>query len=138
MQIQTQLNLKKRKNNMITLSFKYNKNASINNNLFKKIREISNNKNYRNLTKQLIEIITKSKKKTKSKTKSKSKSKSDSKKKDKNTKKTAYQNTNNIQIYNKIKKFTEKNLAYLSHNNFNKHNNKKKRKFSKLYNENNE
>ena len=106
------INLKKRKNNMITLSFKYNKNSNINNIIFKKIKEVSNYKNYGNWTKKLIEKMTKTKTKTKSKTKSKSSSK--------NTKKKVYRKTNNIKIYNKIKKFTEKNTAYLSHNNFKK------------------
>ena len=100
--------LKKRKNNMITLSFKYNKNTNINNIIFKKIIEVSNYKNYGNWTKKFIEKMTKAKTKTKSKSKSKSNSK--------NTNKKLNRKTNNIKIFNKIKKFTEKNM---SHNNFN-------------------
>ena len=100
--------LKKRKNNMITLSFKYNKNTNINNIIFKKIKEVSNYKNYGNWTKKFIEKMTKAKTKTKSKSKSKSNSK--------NTNKKLNRKTNNIKIFNKIKKFTEKNM---SHNNFN-------------------
>ena len=105
------INLKKRKNNMITLSFKYSKNTNINNIIFKKIKEVTNYKNYGNWTKQLLEKMAK----TKTKTKTKSKSKSNSKK----AKKKVYGKTNNIKIYNKIKKFTEKNTAYVSHQNFN-------------------
>ena len=100
--------LKKRKNNMITLSFKYNKNTNINNIIFKKIKDVSNYKNYGNWTKKFIEKMTKAKTKTKSKSKSKSNSK--------NTNKKLNRKTNNIKIFNKIKKFTEKNM---SHNNFN-------------------
>ena len=110
------INLKKRKNKMITLSFKYNKESNINNIIFKKLKDSSNNRNYGNWTKQLIEKMTK----TKAKTKSKSKSKSNSK----NTNKKVSKKTNNIKIYNKIKKFTEKNSAFVSHNHFNKKNRK--------------
>ena len=105
------INLKKRKNNMITLSFKYSKSSNINNIIFKKIKEVTNYKNYGNWTKQLLEKITKAR----TKTKSKSKSKSNSKKMKK-----VFRKTNNISIYNKIKKFTEKNTAFVSNNNLNK------------------
>ena len=101
---------------MITLSFKYNKNSNINNIIFKKLKESSNNNKYGNWTKQLLEKMTK----TKTKTKSKSKSKSNSK----NAKKKMNKKTNNIKIYNKIKKFSEKNSAFVSHNHFNKKNRK--------------
>ena len=73
---------------MITLSFKYNKNSNINNIIFKKLKESSNNNKYGNWTKQLLEKMTK----TKTKTKSKSKSKSNSK----NAKKKMNKKTNNI------------------------------------------
>ena len=106
------INLKKKKNSMITLSFKFNKNSNINNIIFKKIKEVSNNKNYPNWTRQLIEKMTCNKTKTKSKSKSKSNSK--------NKKKKANNKVNNIKIFNRIKKFTEKNTAYVSNNNFNK------------------
>ena len=55
------INLKKRKNKMITLSFKYNKNSNINNIIFKKLKESSNNNKYGNWTKQLLEKMTKTK-----------------------------------------------------------------------------
>ena len=98
------INLKKRKNNMITLSFKYSKNSNMNNIIFKKIKEISNHKYYGNWTKQLIEKM------TKTKTKAKSKSKSGSK----NNKKKTNKISNNIKIYNKMKKLSEKNTAYIN------------------------
>ena len=106
------INLKKKKTNMITLSFKFNKNSNINNIIFKKIKEVSNNKNYPNWTRQLIGKMTS----TKTKTKSKSKSKSNSK----NKKKKANNKINNIKIFNKIKKLTEKNTAYVNNYIFNK------------------
>ena len=101
------INLKKRKNNMITLSFKYNKNSNLNNIIFRKIKEISNHKYNGNWTKQLIEKMTKSKTKTKSKSKSNSK----------NKKKKINKNINNIKIYNKMKK-----LSYNQNNYNNKRN----------------
>ena len=103
--------LKNRKNNLITLSFKYNKNTNLNNIIFKKIKEFSNYKNYGNWTKKLIDKMTK----TKTKSKSKSKSKSNSK----NANKKLNRKTNNIKIYNKIKKFTEKNMSHYNFNNKN-------------------
>ena len=98
------INLKKRKNNMITLSFKYSKNSNMNNIIFKKIKEISNHKYKGNWTKQLIEKMTKTKTKTKSKSKSGSK----------NNKKKTNKISNNIKIYNKMKKLSEKNIAYIN------------------------
>ena len=99
------INLKKQKNDMITLSFKYNKNSNMNMNniIFRKIKEISKHKYNGNWTKQLIEKMTKSKTKTKSKSKSGSK----------NNKKKTNTNINNIKIYNKMKK-----LSY-NQNNYN-------------------
>ena len=96
------INLKKRKNNIITLSFKYSKNSNMNNIIFKKIKEISNHKYYGNWTKQLIEKMTKTKTKTKSKSGSK------------NNKKKTNKISNNIKIYNKMKKLSEKNTAYIN------------------------
>ena len=44
---------------MITLSFKYNKNTNLNNIIFKKIKEVSNKKNYGNWTKLIFDKMTK-------------------------------------------------------------------------------
>ena len=76
----------------------------MNNIIFKKIKEISNHKYKGNWTKQLIEKMTKTKTKTKSKSKSGSK----------NNKKKTNKISNNIKIYNKMKKLSEKNTAYIN------------------------
>ena len=94
------INLKKNRNIMNTLPFKYNINKNINSYIFKRIKEIFKHKKNGNWTKQISKQVTKSKSPSKSRTKSKSNSKNKNK-----NRKTIFRNGN--KFYNNLNQFTK-------------------------------